>query len=53
MLIGAGVENTRIKIYPESRHEILNDVEKDAVFADVLSWVMGVCEEMERLSGDE
>lgn len=53
MLIGAGVENTRIKIYPNSRHEILNDVEKDEVFADILSWVMGICEEIERLSDDE
>ena len=53
MLIGAGVENTRIKIYPNSRHEILNDVEKDEVFGDILSWVMGVCEEMEMLSDDE
>jgi alpha-beta hydrolase superfamily lysophospholipase len=53
MLIGAGVENTRIKIYPESRHEILNDVEKDEVFADILSWAMGICDEIERLSADE
>ena len=53
MLIAAGVENTRIKIYPESRHEILNDVEKDEVFADILSWAMGICDEIERLSRDE
>ena len=53
MLIGAGVENVRIKIYPSSRHEILNDVERDEVFSDILSWVMGICEEMERLTYDE
>lgn len=53
MLISAGVENTRIKIYPNSRHEILNDVERDEVFADILSWAMGICDEIERLSENE
>ena len=53
MLIAAGVENTRIRIYPHSRHEILNDVEKDEVYADILSWMTGICEEIERLNSYE
>ena len=44
MLLSAGVDRVRCKIYPKSRHEILNDVEKDAVYADMLSWTAGVCE---------
>lgn len=46
MLVSAGVDRVRCKIYPKSRHEILNDVEKDTVYADMFSWVSGVCESL-------
>ncbi len=45
MLLAADVPNVRCKIYPNSRHEILNDVERNAVYADMLSWVSQVCAE--------
>lgn len=44
MLLASGVDRVRCKIYPKSRHEILSDVEKNAVYADMLSWTEGVCE---------
>lgn len=44
MLVAEGLTNVRCKIYPNSRHEILNDVEKKAVYADISSWVEGICE---------
>ena len=43
LLTGCGGEPTHI----------VNDVEKDEVFADILSWAMGICDEIERLSADE
>ena len=35
----AGVEDISIKIYREDRHEVLNELDKDEVYADVLSWL--------------
>lgn len=36
---GAGIEDVSIKMYPEDRHEILNEIDKDVVYADVLAWI--------------
>lgn len=33
-----GVKNLRVKLYPEARHEILNDLCADEVLADLLAW---------------
>lgn len=35
----AGVRDIRLKLYPEARHEILNDFTRDEVYADVLDWL--------------
>ena len=35
----AGMEDVSVKIYPLGRHEILNEINKEEVFADVVSWV--------------
>ena len=35
----AGVEQVSCKIYPLCRHEILNEINRDEVFADVLEWI--------------
>ena len=35
----AGVEDISLKIYQEDRHELLNELDKDQVYKDVLSWM--------------
>ena len=35
----AGMRDVSCKIYPLCRHEILNEINKDEVFADVLRWL--------------
>lgn len=43
-LYAAGVENMRYKVYKNSRHELLNDVDRDEVYADLYSWISGICD---------
>jgi len=35
----AGMENVSCKIYPLCRHEILNEINKEDIFADILCWI--------------
>ena len=35
----AGLRNVTIRLYPEGRHEMLNEVNRTEVYADVLSWL--------------
>ena len=35
----AGVKDVELKLYPGLRHEILNEKEKDQVYADIWAWV--------------
>lgn len=35
----AGIKKVNIRIYPDDRHEILNELDKDQVYADVLLWL--------------
>ena len=35
----AGMSDVSIKLYPLCRHEILNEINKEEVFADVLKWI--------------
>lgn len=35
----AGVEDVSLKIYQEDRHEVLNELDRDQVYRDVLSWL--------------
>lgn len=35
----AGVEDVSLKVYQEDRHEVLNELDKDLVYKDVLSWL--------------
>ncbi|MBQ1259497.1 MAG: alpha/beta fold hydrolase [Clostridia bacterium] len=53
MLYAAGVKNMRYKIYPQSRHEILCDIEKDRVYDDLYGWINGICEKMTEKSDEE
>jgi len=35
----AGVEDVSLKIYQEDRHEVLNELDRDQVYTDVLAWL--------------
>lgn len=38
-LKATGHTNVTVKIYPDCRHEILNELNKDEVMADILEWI--------------
>ena len=38
-LTAAGVQKLSLKLYPKMRHEVLNEVERDAVYADLLTFL--------------
>ncbi len=35
----AGIKNIKIKLYPEARHEILNEINKQEVYQDIVNWI--------------
>ena len=35
----AGVRDLTVKLYPEGRHEMLNETNRQEVWDDVLSWL--------------
>jgi alpha-beta hydrolase superfamily lysophospholipase len=35
-----GIDDLELKIYPEARHEILNEINRDEVYEDILSWIV-------------
>lgn len=35
----AGCQDVTIRLYPEGRHEMLNEINRDAVYQDILSWI--------------
>lgn len=35
----AGMKDVTYKLYPDGRHEILNELEKETVFEDIFSWM--------------
>ena len=34
-----GMKDVEIKLYPDDRHEILNELDKDQVYQDILTWL--------------
>ncbi len=34
-----GMKDVSIKLYPDGRHEMLNELNKDEVYADILAWI--------------
>ena len=36
---GLGIENITLKLYPDARHEVLNELNKQEVWSDVLNWL--------------
>jgi alpha-beta hydrolase superfamily lysophospholipase len=35
----AGLEDVEMKLYPDARHEIFNEINKEEVYEDVLKWI--------------
>jgi len=46
----AGLTDVTLKLYHGGRHEMLNELNRDEVFADILSWLMSKCRERETSS---
>ena len=38
-LLGAGLQDVTLKLYPEMRHEIVNEIDHETVWTDLLEWV--------------
>ena len=38
-LIDVGVQNVEVKLYPNDRHEILNELDKETVYEDLYNWL--------------
>ena len=36
----AGVQKVDLKLYPDDRHEILNELDKETVYDDLYEWMM-------------
>lgn len=36
---GAGVQDVTVKLYPQARHELFNEINRDAVTADLIEWL--------------
>lgn len=39
MFAEAGIKDLEYKLYPEARHELLNETNKDEIFNDILNWL--------------
>ena len=35
----AGLKDVMMRLYPEGRHEMLNEINKEAVYQDILNWL--------------
>ncbi|MBI9101560.1 MAG: lysophospholipase [Spirochaetales bacterium] len=35
----AGLKDVKMKLYPDSRHEILNETNREEIYADILKWI--------------
>ncbi len=44
----AGIRDLTCVLYPEDRHEILNELDKDQVYRDILDWCERVLEQREK-----
>lgn len=48
MLKKTGMEQVRLHLYPEGRHELLNDLDKESVFEEIRSWCGELSEKLRR-----
>ena len=37
--VNMGMEDVTLKLYPDDRHEILNELNKEEVYSDILEWI--------------
>jgi len=44
-LLDAGVRDVTCTLYPEARHELLNEINRDEVYGDLLAWMQNKCAE--------
>lgn len=42
LLEKAGVKNIKSKFYPGGRHEMLNEINKEEVYEEILGWIAGI-----------
>ena len=42
-LRAAGIRDVSVKIYPGGRHELLNEIDRETVLADLCAWIDRVC----------
>lgn len=45
---GIGIEDVTLNMYPEDRHEIINEIDRDKVYRDILKWLNLKIEEKEK-----
>lgn len=38
----AGMQNVSLRLYPQGRHEMLNELNRDEVYGDILRWIEGL-----------
>lgn len=36
----AGMENVQMKLYPQDRHELLNEIDREEVYGDIYRWIL-------------
>lgn len=41
-LAAVGIKNLKLKFYPDGRHEMINETNKDQVFNDIASWLNNI-----------
>lgn len=39
----AGIEQVTVALYPEARHEVFNETNRDEITADLIGWIAGHC----------
>lgn len=35
----AGIKDVTLKLYPDDRHEILNELDRGSVYDDIMAWI--------------
>lgn len=45
----AGIKDITLKLYPQDRHEILNELDKNVVYKDILNWLNNKIEEKSQI----
>lgn len=45
-LLDSGVKNVTLRLYEDGRHEMLNELNREEVYGDLLAWMEGILQEM-------